>query len=44
MGVDEEEEALSTLKTMPSAEQIVDTAEKTDIFSVLPSQLQIQVI
>lgn len=43
MDFDEEEEALSTLKIMPSAETIVDTAEKIDIYSELSSPLQIQV-
>lgn len=43
MAPEEEEEALSTLKTMPSAEAIVNAAEKFDIYSQSQTPRFIQV-
>jgi len=42
MAPEEEEEALSTLRIMPSAESIVSAAEQIGIYS--PSRTQLQVI
>lgn len=44
MAPEEEEEAFSTLRTMPSVETIISAAEKIDICSPPQTQLCVQVI
>jgi len=44
MAPDDEEEALSTLRIMPSAESVVETAEKIGIYPPSQTPLYIQVI